>query len=374
MSAATKSPTCARRAEANRRNAQRSTGPRTAEGKARSRANALKHGLSGAGIALPGEDRALVEERFLAVQEEMAPMTVIGMGLAHEIALSTVRMQRAAKQESAAIAFKVRHAAEEFDESRKDQADHHLLWIEADPAMHRRHLMNTPEGIDRLIGRLENVRGEVRNRFVPWNYVHESVLESCCGRRSVEVPHSRGYVLSQAMMGKDDELTDTDRAEFKASGHARLALWAMPRLEAYIDAEIERLLAHRDTLDHETIALDRAEAGDRALFDPGREACLARRYEAAALRTFFRCLKEFRAVEYGEVDPESPPRTECRDGRNAGQGGRSGHSRPRAKGGGMAQVQAARAVRGSIGFVWRHRRRGFAHHGAPRRRPPRQPR
>ena len=259
MPVATKPPTSARKAEANRRNAQHSTGPRTAEGKARSRANALKHGMTGAGIALPGEDAKLVEERFLAVQEEMAPMTVVGMGLAHEIALSTVRMQRAAKQESAAIAFKIRHAAEEFDEARKADADHHLLWIEAEPIPHRRQLMSTPEGIDRLIGRLENVRSEIRNPYIAWNYVHESVLESCFGRRSVEVPHSRGYLLSQAMMGKDDELTDEDRAQ----AQGRLKVWAMPRLEAYIDGEIERLLAHRETLDFETIMLDRAEAADR---------------------------------------------------------------------------------------------------------------
>lgn len=40
--------TSQRKIEANRRNAKRSTGPRTALGKARSRANALKHGLASA--------------------------------------------------------------------------------------------------------------------------------------------------------------------------------------------------------------------------------------------------------------------------------------------------------------------------------------
>jgi hypothetical protein len=34
------------RAEANRRNAEKSTGPKTADGKAKSRFNALKHGMT----------------------------------------------------------------------------------------------------------------------------------------------------------------------------------------------------------------------------------------------------------------------------------------------------------------------------------------
>jgi hypothetical protein len=41
---------------ANRANAQKSTGPRTLEGKAASRFNALNHGLDAASIAIPGED------------------------------------------------------------------------------------------------------------------------------------------------------------------------------------------------------------------------------------------------------------------------------------------------------------------------------
>ncbi|MEO8371585.1 MAG: hypothetical protein ABI806_20525 [Candidatus Solibacter sp.] len=43
---------------ANRANAQRSTGPRSVEGKSVSRFNALQHGVDAASIALPGEDPA----------------------------------------------------------------------------------------------------------------------------------------------------------------------------------------------------------------------------------------------------------------------------------------------------------------------------
>jgi len=43
--------------DANRRNALLSTGPRTAEGKSASSANALKHGLSAAFRVFPGESQ-----------------------------------------------------------------------------------------------------------------------------------------------------------------------------------------------------------------------------------------------------------------------------------------------------------------------------
>ena len=48
--------TSARKAEANRRNALKSTGPNTPEGKAAVRLNALRHGLLTQQILLPGED------------------------------------------------------------------------------------------------------------------------------------------------------------------------------------------------------------------------------------------------------------------------------------------------------------------------------
>ena len=48
--------TSEKQAEANRRNALNSTGPKTPEGKAAVSHNALRHGLLSRDILLPGED------------------------------------------------------------------------------------------------------------------------------------------------------------------------------------------------------------------------------------------------------------------------------------------------------------------------------
>ena len=50
-----------RKAEANRKNAQRSTGPRTAGGKARVAQNAITHGLLSEKALLPDEDPQALE-------------------------------------------------------------------------------------------------------------------------------------------------------------------------------------------------------------------------------------------------------------------------------------------------------------------------
>jgi hypothetical protein len=102
--------------KANRRNAARSTGPRTEEGKARSRGNSVKHGLTGKGIALPHEDAEAVEARFASMEAEMRPSGELARFLVRRVALLTVRIDRAALQESAALAERVREAVDAFDD------------------------------------------------------------------------------------------------------------------------------------------------------------------------------------------------------------------------------------------------------------------
>ena len=87
---------------ANQQNAKKSTGPRTAEGKARSSANALRHGIyadSRRAIThgLLGEDNAQVEHFLDTVVEELAPRNTVETSCANRIAtlwLSQIRRDR----------------------------------------------------------------------------------------------------------------------------------------------------------------------------------------------------------------------------------------------------------------------------------------
>jgi hypothetical protein len=58
---------------ANRLNAQKSTGPRSLEGKRRSRQNATKHGLTATQVLIPGEDPAEYETRYQEMLNEYQP-------------------------------------------------------------------------------------------------------------------------------------------------------------------------------------------------------------------------------------------------------------------------------------------------------------
>ena len=99
---------------ANRANAQRSKGPVTPEGKARSRANALKHGLTGEGVVLPNEDAAEVDRRLAAFEDELNPSGEVGRSLVRWAALMSIRMDRCVSQETAALSERVRQADAEF--------------------------------------------------------------------------------------------------------------------------------------------------------------------------------------------------------------------------------------------------------------------
>ena len=62
--------------EANRRNAQQSTGPRTEEGKRTSSLNALRHGLTSRIVVLPTEDLAAYKTFSAEFLLDLAPLSV----------------------------------------------------------------------------------------------------------------------------------------------------------------------------------------------------------------------------------------------------------------------------------------------------------
>src|SRR5438067_1899434 len=94
-------PSSNARTRANRQNAKKSTGPRSAEGKARSRANSVKHGLSGEGVCLLPEDEAAVAERLAAWGASMRPADADQDYLVYRAVTCSVRLDRCLRAESA---------------------------------------------------------------------------------------------------------------------------------------------------------------------------------------------------------------------------------------------------------------------------------
>ena len=78
--------------EANRINAQSSTGPTSAEGKAKTRLNAKRDGITGQVITLSEEDLPVFEKLKAALIDDLAPKTVMELHLASSIAWDTWRL------------------------------------------------------------------------------------------------------------------------------------------------------------------------------------------------------------------------------------------------------------------------------------------
>ena len=81
--------------EANRRNSQKSTGPKTPEGKARARLNAVTHGLLCDKAVIEGEDAELFAEHCRSMKEALAPQGAMEELLADRIAAQAWRLRRA---------------------------------------------------------------------------------------------------------------------------------------------------------------------------------------------------------------------------------------------------------------------------------------
>jgi hypothetical protein len=159
--------------------------------------------------------------------------------------------------------------------------------------------------VDRLVSAWGELREELlRGPKTVWVESHLERAGHLIGYRLDDARGTRLGVLSRAAWGSLGDLADHEGEALE--GEARRG-WARARLVERIDEEVAGLEAHRETLDLEAIEQVRAEAGDVALFDPSREAMLARRYEAESRRGFFQALKEFRRVEAEAAERPEPP-------------------------------------------------------------------
>jgi hypothetical protein len=96
--------------EANRRNAELSTGPRTAEGKVIVSRNATTHGICSNVPVVPGECPEEWEAQRAGVVASLAPVGLLEVNLAERAALLLWRLQRLARYEAETVAAAMEEA------------------------------------------------------------------------------------------------------------------------------------------------------------------------------------------------------------------------------------------------------------------------
>jgi len=244
--------TTLRQIDANRRNAQKSTGPKTPEGKARSCGNALVHGLSGAGVVLSPDDHDEVAERLVTWRPSYRPETPQGEWYFRQLVVSSVRIDRCQRDEAVQLQYISRRASGCWDDDRRVDAEALAVDLSAKPALTAAKLRQTKHGALWLLDRWRGLAEAAETSGGAWTEIQEALAFDLLG-----TPHDR---RSRApWSAPDTPLTFARRA---ADGLERL---------------IESLL---DGLDQ----FAREAAGFGLPVEPSKALALARRYESASLR------------------------------------------------------------------------------------------
>jgi hypothetical protein len=158
--------------EANRANAQKSTGPRTPEGKAKVAQNALKHGLLAKDAVVVGEDFDefdLFRDQFRA---ELAPVTMAESLLVERIVGLFWRLQRAERFHTEAFDMLYLHCA-------------------ADPQVKRRWPTSPPDQTDPIFGETV-VKDFSETRSLERLLVYERRIENSLYRTMAELRQVQG--------------------------------------------------------------------------------------------------------------------------------------------------------------------------------------
>lgn len=254
----------AARLRANRENALKSTGPKTAEGKKRSRANALKHGLTGSGVVLAEEEERTLPEEVEKWSAELNPENEVDRVLVETLVLSVRKLRRAETMDISMRVEQARRAESAWELDRRAAAAKIASKLHKAPSETVAALEDTPQGCDWLLG--------------CWRDLRTALLVK--GEWSEE-QHRLALDLLGVHPANRDSSTDLP-------GDATLE-----DKQALVDDRIEWLEWLRDESLREIDEELRDDTIQGRVFDDSDRAERLRRYHAANLRLFFRVLNHF---------------------------------------------------------------------------------
>ena len=331
---------CASEAQiaANRRNAARSTGPRTERGRGISCMNALKHGMASRRDTVPGEDPRELEQRLEGWVDTLGPDDPVEMHLVQTAVKSSWKVERAERAQATRVRSQFETFAQRelndlaglgarlfhdcagatplYGTQRFDHRGARTSWsgIADDPdapARLIRQIESTAAGVNWLLGEWTTLRTQLEpgkawqahDQFKCIRLLGCQPLDALSVRSVADV-----FVAAWALetRGCDDayrplkgELDDGEHQYFVKMARERWAHTLHPGnpeearrvLVSIVDGAIEDLKAKAAAF-LENAERDAIRLADRLACDVSPEAERLRRYELSASRTMFRSLSE----------------------------------------------------------------------------------
>ncbi len=273
------------RLAANQANAAKSTGPRTRAGKARSRTNAVKHGLRA--LVVPVVDAATLHTRTVGVIESLRPQNEYQGWMCGRIARSMILLDRLAILERQTRDNAAHRAEFHWEEDQWREANRTAARLHRDPSRTVGQLQRSVAGCDWLITRWADLAHQADRQ--PWTEAQQTLAHDLLATPPefrADPPTHQVDAYGQVVV---PELTEADLA------HAQLA--ELRELRAAIsDAdETAQTLAMADLNDFGNRDIGRIQRHERALLSDLNQAIAQSQYESPHPRGTTRFLKSIPA-------------------------------------------------------------------------------
>jgi hypothetical protein len=291
---------------ANQANALRSTGPRTAEGKAKARRNALKHGMTCEQENLSNTDEKLHEDRLERWTRAARPQNDMEVYQLESAVRATVNLDRCARNAKAEMDRRTSRAVGHWNGVQTKKLTRAIKFWTTQPANCVAQLETFTRGVEWLLERWEELAKALEANEC-WTIAEAWLAMRLMGKcpemyLDSEVAAFRTLVIAARPDIDRDEAgkfrgLDTARLEPEARDallneklpsreDAREGLWAT------FDAELERLEPIREKLWERKDGPALLEKLGLAAFDDSKSGVLRRRYESANHMDMHRCLKQ----------------------------------------------------------------------------------
>ncbi len=337
----------------NRKNAAKSTGPKSPEGKARSARNAVTHGLASDPARNPGDPPEAFQDALKQWFADLNPRGIAQRTLAERACRAAWNLRRCDRFEDASAALRDRDAAERYDQAEADRVGaigRRLVGIatdeagniieEGDPAALVGELRTTAAGVEWLLSQWAEL-GRTLQDSRDWDTDRQFTAIRLLGlrpeadrhhpqvRKILPAPPDPGVEVPQFGLG--DPLLSGMLRSSEGSGVDVNTIWAaylaavdrrkrglpvsaaeaarIKALKALVRAERTKLARLLTRAFRSRAAEDRAGAADRAKFGDGRALSLCLRYATAASRDLHRTLADLARLQKaseGENPDETP--------------------------------------------------------------------